>query len=253
MIFNVMSLSKIISNHLHHIQPDHYIFPYPSLFPWPVPFTGLLFRLHFFFESLASLSVIVVTVGVDSIFTFFVFLMVGQLREISYSITHIDKNSDRNNVAKECVRQYCIVLKCRDNLQKIYGPIILCLMTTNAVVLCLTIYQMTQVWIQLIVYHSNNLLPKLAFNYSIQSFSPLKILLFFTYISLKLIQTYMYSWCGTHLTTESEECRNAIYASNWYGDKRFMTAITIMLQQKPLILTACNFTTVSIDMFTKSL
>ncbi|XP_034934798.1 uncharacterized protein [Chelonus insularis] len=63
----------------------------------------------------------------------------------------------------------------------------------------------------------------------------------------------MYSWSGTHLTMESEEYMNAIYSANWYGDKHFMTAVVIMLQQKPLILTACNFSNVTIDIFTKIL
>ncbi|XP_034934709.1 uncharacterized protein [Chelonus insularis] len=188
-------MTTIILNHINHIQPDHYILPYPSAFPWSVPFTGLIYRLHFLFESLASWAILVLTAGYDSIFIFFVFLMIGKLREISHSLTHIDAKSDSKVIVKRCVSQYCVLLKCRDNLQKIFGPVILCMMATNAIVLCTQMYQMTQ----------------------------------------------------------SDAYRNAIYATNWYGDKRFMTAIVIMLQQKPLVLTACNFSIVSIDIFTKIL
>lgn len=41
----------------------------------------------------------------------------------------------------------------------------------------------------------------------------------------------------------------AIYAANWYTNKNLMTSVLIMLAQKPLILTACNFSFVSVDMF----
>ncbi|XP_034934712.1 uncharacterized protein [Chelonus insularis] len=228
-IFNIMPIVKIISNYIHQVQPNYHIFPYPSWFPWPIPFNGIVYRLHFVYETLTSVTVIIVSPGVDSIFVFFVFLMISQLREISYAITHIDEKNGNNIIVKKCINQYCILLKCRDNLEKIYGPIILCLMTTNAIVLCTSIYQISQM----------------------QSISIFKIILFFAYITVKLIQTYMYSWCGTHLTMESEECRNAIYAANWYGDKRFMNSIMIMLQQRPLVITACNMSIVSIDIFSK--
>lgn len=48
---------------------------------------------------------------------------------------------------------------------------------------------------------------------------------------------------------KSEECREAIYAAKWFGNKRLMTAIIIILSQKPLSLTACNFSVVSVDIF----
>ncbi|XP_034934706.1 odorant receptor 47a-like [Chelonus insularis] len=86
-----------------------------------------------------------------------------------------------------------------------------------------------------------------------KSITILRAIRILAYVLTKVIQTYMYSWCGTHLTMESEEYRNAIYSADWYGEKRFMTAIIIMLKQRPLILSACHFSTVSVDIFMKIL
>ncbi|XP_034934710.1 odorant receptor 47a-like [Chelonus insularis] len=157
--------------------------------------------------------------------------MIGQLRDIKYSITHIDRKCDANIIIKKCIVQHCTLMKCRDSFQKIYGPVILLMMVTNAVVLCSLIYQITQ----------------------LTSLTILKAILLATYITIKVCQTYMYSWCGTHITMESEEYRNAIYASNWYGNKRFMIAVLTMLQQRPIILTVSHFSTISIDIFIKIL
>ncbi|XP_034934708.1 odorant receptor 4-like [Chelonus insularis] len=172
------------------------------------------------------------TISLDSLFLFYTFLMIGQLREISYCITHIDdKENSAEKAVEKCVLQYNTLLKCRSNLEKIYGPIILAMIICNAVMLCTLIYQLTQM----------------------KTISILKGANFFAFVVTKLLQTFIYSWCGTSLTKESEDYRIAIYSANWYGDKRLMKAIIIMLKQKPLVLTACNFSNVSIDIFTKIL
>ncbi|KAK0158079.1 hypothetical protein PV327_011152, partial [Microctonus hyperodae] len=47
----------------------------------------------------------------------------------------------------------------------------------------------------------------------------------------------------------SENYHMAIYACDWHRNRRFMTSVLIMLTQKPLTLTACNFAIVSLDIF----
>ncbi|XP_034934703.1 odorant receptor 13a-like [Chelonus insularis] len=153
--------------------------------------------------------------------------MVGQLREFSYNITSIDEKSDSDVMIKKCVEQYCTIIKCRNNLQKVFGPIVLWIMCTNAVILCMVIFQIT----------------------NMKTISKGRAFLFASYTSLKLTQAFLYAWAGTCLTTESENCGDAVYDSNWHGKQRFMTSVTIMLTQKPIIMTACNFATVSLDIF----
>ncbi|XP_034934705.1 odorant receptor 9a-like [Chelonus insularis] len=230
-ILLIIPAYTIIYNGIHHVDPSRLILVYPTSYPWTVPLSGLIFHLHFVYECLATVAIFTITVSVDSLFLFYVFLIIGQLREISYYITHVDEKNNPEIIIQKCVIQYSILIKCRDNMEKIYGPIVLSIMVTNAIVLCTLIHQMTKMKIVTIV----------------------KAMHFFAYITMKVTQTFMYSWCGTQLKEESENFREAIYAANWYGNKRFMTSIIIMLQQRPLVLTACSISVLTVDIFVKIL
>lgn len=48
---------------------------------------------------------------------------------------------------------------------------------------------------------------------------------------------------------QSEKLREAVYAADWLGNKQMMNSILIMLAQKPLVIIACKYATVSIEMF----
>ncbi|XP_014298177.2 odorant receptor 13a-like [Microplitis demolitor] len=218
----------ILHCHQHEIELINYPLIYPSVYPWKIISNGWIYKLNYIFETLASLILFFVTASVDSLFTLYVFQMVGLLREISYCITRLDeKNVDKDSVICKCITQYEKLMRCREILEKIYGPVILWIMTTNAVVLCTLLFQISQM----------------------KSISVTRGLLFTTYITLKMIQTFMYAWSGSCLTDESENYKDAVYAAHWYGNKRFMTSVIIMLAQRPLTLTACNFSTVSLKIF----
>nr|AQN78411.1 olfactory receptor 9 [Meteorus pulchricornis] len=216
---------SIIYQHSHNIQPIQYTLVYPTGYPWSIDPPGFRYKIHFIIESVATLALFCITVGIDSLFTLYGWQMVAQFREMSHRITHISDKDDTRNVLRECVLQHQKMIKCRDILQKIYGPVILWIITTNAVILCSLLFQFSQV----------------------KSIG--RGISFLTYIMLKLMQTFMYSWTGTQLTTASDDYRDAVYAANWYQDKSLMSSFLIILTQKPLILTACNFSNVTLDMF----
>nr|WGO81824.1 olfactory receptor 154 [Microplitis mediator] len=223
----VAPLIAIYYCHHHKINLTKYPLIYPTTYPWKIISTGLVYQIHYIFEILASLTLFFVTTSVDSLFTFYIFQMIGQLREISYCITNINDEDDGKSAVCKCVTQYEKILKCREILEKIYGPIILWIMTTNAIVLCTLLFQISQM----------------------KSITVIQGILFTTYFVLKMIQTFMYAWSGSCLIEESEDCRDSVYAANWYGNRRFMSSIVIMLSQRPLILTACNFSVVSVKIF----
>ncbi|KAK0073544.1 hypothetical protein PV325_009566 [Microctonus aethiopoides] len=131
-------------------------------------------------ETAATVPLFCVSAGVDSLFTLYGFQMIGQLREMSYRMTHIDKITDDGTIVRECVLQHFTIMRCRDILQKIYGPPILWVMTTNAIVLCNVIFQFSQMTV----------------------ISISRMTWISAYVALKIIQTFMYAWTGTCLTTE---------------------------------------------------
>ncbi|XP_044596928.1 uncharacterized protein LOC123273550 isoform X2 [Cotesia glomerata] len=174
-----MPLLVILHYHQQGIELTNYPLIYPSVYPWKIISNGWVYKANYVFESIATLIMFFVTASVDSLFNLYVFQMVGQLREISYCITHLD-SFDKNNSVVQCVVQYEKLMKCMVLLEKIYGFIFLWIMATNAVVLCSLLFQISQM----------------------KSISITRGLLFTTYITLKVIQTFMYTWGGSYLTDE---------------------------------------------------
>ncbi|KAK0161660.1 hypothetical protein PV327_008079 [Microctonus hyperodae] len=127
----------IIFQHTHHIQPTQYILPYLSIYPWVITPNGFLYKIHYTFETLATFSLIAITSSVEPLFTLYVIQMIGCLRVLSYQMLHIDESNNSERVIRESVIQYEILLKCRNIVQKIFGPIILWMIITSAVILCL--------------------------------------------------------------------------------------------------------------------
>ncbi|XP_057327193.1 odorant receptor 4-like [Microplitis mediator] len=223
----IIPISIMIKQIKLNIHPVRYPLLFPSVFPWKVTPESYIYEFEFAIESFAVVTLCFITLSVDCLFTFYVYQMIGQLREISYCFKNLTEKSDSQSILRKCISQYQILLKSRDILQRVYGPIVLWIMVTNAVIMCTIAFQVTQM----------------------DSVTLGRGLLIFTWISLKILQTFMYAWSGSCLTLEAEECRDSVYACEWYGNKRLMTSIIIILSQRPLILTACNFSVVSVEIF----
>ncbi|KAG8037780.1 hypothetical protein G9C98_005991 [Cotesia typhae] len=219
----------MISQAINGVKPIKYMLPFPTIYGWSIPPNSFRFKLHFLNESLTVLSVICITVGVDNIYTHYIFQMIGLLRAISQRMIGFDEKSKELSavVVRECMNYYETLIYCKNKLQRIYSPVILWTMSTNAIILCAVIFQLSQM----------------------TSISVSRIILFSTYAGAKFSQVFIYAWVSTLLTAESDKCRDAMYAANWVGDKPFMHSVIIMLSQQPLILQACSFTAVSMDVF----
>ncbi|XP_044596764.1 odorant receptor 4-like [Cotesia glomerata] len=214
----------------HKINVTQYPLLYPASYMWKRPAKGLFYQLNFSFEFATAVFINAVTVSIDTTFMLYVFQMIGQLRKISYYVTNTGKKSDQSHALSTYVSQYVNLIKYKDSFEKVYGPIILILLTTNAVVLCTILFQLTHV----------------------RGFSGKSIIQGLSYLLnliLKVTQTFLYSWSGSCLTEESEKCQYAVFSANWHGNKKMMSSIVIILSQRPLFLTACNFTTVNVRIF----
>ncbi|XP_057327199.1 odorant receptor 4-like [Microplitis mediator] len=221
-------LIDIVIQHNENHENMKYSLVYPSEFPWQISSNGWSYKITFIFESLATISLFCITMRVDSLFLFYIFQIIAQLREMSYRITNTNDDKELNFVLRKTIFQYQTLTKCREIIEKIYGPIILCIMSTNAVIMCVFIYQLMEM----------------------KNLSIIRLIIIFTYILTKVLQTFIYAWSGTCLTAESEEYRKAVYNINWYGNKRIMNSVIIMLAQKPMVVTACSFSPVTVNIFT---
>ncbi|XP_057327198.1 uncharacterized protein LOC130668761 [Microplitis mediator] len=226
--YAIVPIISIINQYRHRIWPISYNLVYLTIYPWEISPNSLMYNFHFLDEYLLTISIVLITSSVDSLYTYYIFQMIGMLREISYRISKFDeKNSE--SIIRQCVDKYDILTQCCGKIEKVYGPIILWTMNVNAIVLCAVIFQLSHA----------------------KSIPFVSMVLCAAHACLKLTQVFIFAWAGSLLTTESEKFRDTIYASRWLGNNKLKSSIIIMLSQKPLILTACNLLYVTIDMFVK--
>nr|QNL15038.1 olfactory receptor 94 [Aulacocentrum confusum] len=179
-VFVTTPLILIAYQEFHQVYPIKYILLVPGNYPWTIAPNGFLYRLHYLVESASSIFAIVVSGGIDALFTLYIFQIIGQFRAMSYRITHTRAKHEYFCVLRECIKQHEIIMRCRDILEKIYGPIILWTMLVNALNLCSQMFDFTQMT-----------------NVSIQ-----RAVFFAIYMMFKLVQTFAYAWAGLRLTEE---------------------------------------------------
>nr|QNL15034.1 olfactory receptor 90 [Aulacocentrum confusum] len=117
----------------------------PAIYPWSVTSVNFFFLCQYFFEVYSTVLLSCVHSGIDSLFLFYIFQMMSELRAMSYRLEILMKHDDYLKVIRICVSKYQKLMRCRDILQFIYGPIIVWMLLTSAVVLCTLTFQMSQV------------------------------------------------------------------------------------------------------------
>lgn len=125
-------LGFIIYQYFHHVDKIKYILPIPAVYPWENP-SGFLYILQYMADSISLTANILVGSGMDMLLPLYVFQLGGQLREMSYKITHINKTSDYKSVIRDCVLQHESIIICRNKIQRCFGIIILWIILTNAI------------------------------------------------------------------------------------------------------------------------
>nr|AQN78469.1 olfactory receptor 67 [Meteorus pulchricornis] len=230
-IISTIAMTPIISlidQQSHAVNPIHYPHVYPTKYPWSSDPLNFSHKIHFFIEYVAVVTHFCAS-HLDALFMMYGYQMICQFREMSHRITHIDVMTFDITAIKQCVQQHQLMMKCRDIMQRIFGPILLVVWSANAISMCSFIFQITQ----------------------IKSISIPMMMTSTGYVVLKLLQTFIYAFTGTCLTSESVHYQQAIYDADWQRNRRFMTSILIMLTQEPIILTACSFSVISLDLFIK--
>lgn len=116
----------------------------PSKFPWSSDDNYLLWIFEYLTYVVAGLTLYTVTCGVDALFSFYIFQMTSKLRIMSDEMKNLNTNNYYHTI-RDCSINYENLSKCRNIIENIYGPIILWTITTNAIVLCALIFQLSRV------------------------------------------------------------------------------------------------------------
>ncbi|KAK0170663.1 hypothetical protein PV328_008488 [Microctonus aethiopoides] len=164
------------------------------------------------------------TCSIQANFCLLVFRMICELRDMAHLHAHLDESTDPDSVIRQCINKYVLLLKYRDSIQNMFGPIILQMFISNALQLCSSLFVISQL-----------------------KASARNIIFFAAYAITKISESCICAFVGSQLITESEDFKDAIVSINWYGNKRLTSLVLIALNQRPMSLVACHYTVISLN------
>ncbi|KAI4473437.1 hypothetical protein M0804_015352 [Polistes exclamans] len=139
-------LILMVYQNTKNINPKHYALPYPATYPWIDGTPNIIYQVQFILQIIFGWFVVFVTSSVDAIYGFYIFQITGILRAMSFECEKLGKSSKELNVIlRNCIKKHILLLRCRDIIQKVYGPLMLGLIVSSVIVLCALIFQMFQV------------------------------------------------------------------------------------------------------------
>ncbi|XP_011158519.2 odorant receptor 49a [Solenopsis invicta] len=221
----------IIRNLSHFHSATNYTLPLSRGYGyfWTVP-DNILCHLHLILETAMVMLSCITTCGVECVFSLFAYQLASTARGMIYRLTNPLPNEKFSDLLKTCIKKHQKLLRCRNILEKVYGPILLWHIISNAMLLCSLIYDVTTEF----------------------KFTFFNILMSLTYSLIKLLQMFMYAWNGTVITNAGDNFRNGVYFGEWPKsdlDRHVRTNVILTMMQKPMTIYAI-FSPVEIVMFT---
>ncbi|EZA60303.1 ObirOr5-F1 [Ooceraea biroi] len=215
---------------IHDVQPRKYRLLLPARFLWPLPSSGFFFFLHVLYQ-LSSCWMIFTISGVDSLFGFYAFQISSTLRAMSARLRNPRADDVFTGVLKTCVETHNRLLRCGHMLEDIWGFIIMRILLTNAILMCVLIFEATP-FTELTISQAS---------------------VFVSYMTLKLLQAFIYAWYGGLVTSASEHFREGIYFGEWTDsscDRHVRATVIVTMMQKPMIIKAMKVSSINVNMFT---
>ena len=146
LVFFLTPVIVLTIQYTRNIYPFKYILPYPGKYPWSFEGGGVVYYLHYCWEILAGSYLFCVTCGVDSVFGYYVFQINAVFRLMSLRMRKLRcDDEDYETTIRDCVSKHGMLIQCRDKLEEIYGPIVLWMFLTSAVIMCTLIFQASEV------------------------------------------------------------------------------------------------------------
>ncbi|XP_036147798.1 uncharacterized protein LOC118647297 [Monomorium pharaonis] len=198
-------------------------------YSWTIP-DNFLYHVHLLIETICPCLSSITASGVDSVFGLYAYQFASTMHAMTFRFTNPLPTEKFSDMLKKSVKKHKELLRCRDTLEHIYGPIIFWHTVTSAILLCSLVYEVAHVS-----------------HFTINNLSE-----FLTFAIVKLLQMFMYAWGGTILTNASEDFRNGIYFGEWPNsalDCHVRTNVILVMMQKPMTINAI-FSSVNIALFT---
>lgn len=140
LMYAVPSFFKLIKQIIHLQIPRNYGMIYMVKYPWNIP-DNFLYHIHFLYENCYGWIIMFTTTGTDDAFGFYAYQISSILRAMSFRLMNPLPEENFSYVLKVCMEKHKQLLRCREYLERLYGPIIVWMVLTNAVVLCALVYE----------------------------------------------------------------------------------------------------------------
>jgi len=111
---------------------------------WIVP-DNFLYHFHLLFETSLVMLSSTTSSSVDSIFGFYVYQFVSTMHAMTFRLMNPLSTEKFSDLLRMCVAKHQRLLRCRNTLEHIYGPIVFWHIVTNAILLCALIYDVMTV------------------------------------------------------------------------------------------------------------
>lgn len=118
---------------------------YPSHYPLSYEPGGTLFWCIFLLEAATCFYLCCGTLAIDNAYGLYVFQICGQLQILRLQFQSLKPGPDYRRKLKECVQKHQYLIHCRDNVQEIFGFLVMWLCVTGSLVLCALVFQASKV------------------------------------------------------------------------------------------------------------
>jgi len=131
----------IIRNLCHFHLTTNYTLPLSRGFGhfWIVP-DNFLYHFHLLFETSLMMLCCMTAGSVDSNFGFYVYQFASTMHAMTFRLMNPLSTEKFSDLLRTCVAKHQKLLRCRNTLEHIYGPIVFWHIVTNAILLCALIY-----------------------------------------------------------------------------------------------------------------
>jgi len=111
---------------------------------WAVP-DNFLYHFHLFFETIIVALNNTTASSVDTAFGFYVYQFASTMNAMTFKLTNPLSTEKFSDLVRTCVAKHQKLLQCRNTMEHTYQTIIFWHAVTNAMLLCVLIYEVTSV------------------------------------------------------------------------------------------------------------
>lgn len=130
-----------ITKQLIRLQvPMHYGLPYEGKYPWTIP-DNFLYHVHFLLELLNLWFFLFTTCGFDESFGYYSFQISSILRAVAFRLESPLPGDEVRSLLRSSVQKHQRLLRCRECMERIYGPNVFWMILTSTLLMCSLIYE----------------------------------------------------------------------------------------------------------------